>query len=99
MKNIITILAVVREMFSWYTEETRISIPVFYLGAGGAMGSLGEYLTSHTSSTDITKYIVSVNEDRLIDFRHEDLFLGRHADELYWGVLYSWLVTHAKANN
>ena len=75
-----------------------ITIPVFYLGAGGAMGSLGEYSTSLTSSADITKYIVSVNEDREIDFGHADLFLGKNADELCWGVLYSWLITHAKAN-
>jgi hypothetical protein len=76
-----------------------ITIPLFYLGAGGAMGSLGEYSTGLTSSTDITKHVVSVNEDRSIDFGHADLFLGRNADELCWGVLYSWLVTHAKANN
>jgi hypothetical protein len=76
-----------------------ITIPLFYMGAGGAMGLLGEYSTSLTSSTDITKYIVSVNDDRSIDFGHADLFLGRNADELWWGVLYSWLIAHAKANN
>jgi hypothetical protein len=76
-----------------------ITIPVFYLGAGGAMGSLGEYTTSLTSSTDITKHVVNVNEDRSIDFGHADLFLGRNADELWWGLLYSWLSKHAKANN
>ena len=87
------------EDVSFDDHLNAITIPVFYLGADGAMGSHGEYSTSLTSSTDITKYIVSVNEDRSIDFGHADLFLGRNADELCWSVLYSWLITHAKVHN
>jgi len=87
------------EDVSFDNHLDAITIPLFYLGAGGAMGSLGEYSTSLTSSTDITKFIVTFNEDRAIDFGHADLFLGRNADELCWGVLYSWLITHAKVHN
>jgi len=67
--------------------------------AGGAIGSPGEYSTGLTSSTEITKHIVSVNRDRSKDFGHADLFFGRNADEQWWGVFYSWLITLAKANN
>jgi hypothetical protein len=73
-----------------------ITIPVFYLGAGGAMGSLGEFSTSLTASTDITHYIVNIPDaEREFDYGHADLFLGQQADELVWEVLQNWLIDHA----
>lgn len=74
----------------------EIKVPIFYLGTEGGMGTLGEYTTSLTASTDVTHYTVSVNENRMVDYGHADIFMGRDADELVWDKLYSWLIDHAR---
>ncbi len=75
-----------------------IALPIFYLGAGGGGGSMGEYTGTLTASTDITNYIVTVNADRALDFGHADLFLSRDASILVWQVLYNWLISHSASH-
>jgi hypothetical protein len=72
----------------------KISLPILYIGAGGAFGTLGDYTSSLTQSKDITNYTVSLNSDRRIDFGHGDLFIGNDADDLVWKVLHQWLLNH-----
>lgn len=72
----------------------KISVPILYIGAGGAFGTLGDYTSSLTSSNDITNYTVTLTNERVTDFGHGDLFLGNDADDLVWKQLYQWLVRH-----
>ena len=72
----------------------KISVPILYIGAGGAFGTLGDYSSSLTKSSDITNYTITLTGERLTDFGHGDLFVGNDAAELVWNVLYQWLVTH-----
>ena len=73
---------------------SQITLPIFYLGAGGGFGAEeGEYTTSLTASNDVTIHEVSVQSeaDRAIDFGHADLFLGDDARNLAWKEVYRWL--------
>jgi hypothetical protein len=72
----------------------KIKLPIFYLGANGGTGKLGEYTSSLTSSTDVTNYIVSVDGNPITDYGHADLWMGRDADKLVWEPLRRWLVNH-----
>jgi hypothetical protein len=72
----------------------KISVPILYVGAGGAFGTLGDYSSSLTNSSDITNYTITLTGERLTDFGHGDLFVGNDAAELVWKVLYQWLVSH-----
>lgn len=79
--------------FDDYLDE--ITLPIYYLGAGGGMGTLGEYTIGLTSSTEVTSLTVRIpGVDRVTDFGHGDLFLGVDADELVWEPLRQWLVNH-----
>lgn len=72
-----------------------ITLPIYYLGASGGTGTLGEYSCKLTASTDLTFHIVTIpNTEAKIDFGHADLFLGRNADKLAWEALCNWLVSH-----
>lgn len=72
----------------------KISIPILYIGAGGAFGKLGDYTSTLTVSTDITNHTINLNDNRAIDFGHGDLFVAKDADDLVWKVLHDWLVKH-----
>ena len=74
----------------------KISVPILYIGAGGAFGTLGDYTATLTSSTDITSHIVTLNANRPFDFGHGELFVANDADDLVWKKLHSWLVAHNK---
>jgi hypothetical protein len=87
-----------QENVSFDDHLAEITLPILYLGAGGGGGSMGEYTGILTTSTDITHYIASVNENRAIDYGHADLFLGRDADVLVWQVLYNWLISHSASH-
>ena len=76
-----------------------ITVPIFSLGAGGGMGTLGAYSNSLTASTDVTHYVVSIpGTERKLDYGHADLFLGKHADKLAWEKLFQWLTDHTTDN-
>jgi len=75
---------------------TQISVPIFYLGAGGGFGDFGDYTSTLTSSRDITNQTVSLQpaELRNIDYGHADLFLATNAKAEAWDALRVWLATH-----
>ena len=72
----------------------RFHVPILYVGAGGAFGTLGDYSSSLTKSSDVTNYTITLSNDRSVDFGHGDLFVGNDAADLVWNVLYQWLVNH-----
>ena len=72
----------------------KISVPILYIGAGGAFGTLGDYSSTQTRSSDITNYTITQTGERLTDFGHGDLFIGNDAAALVWNRLYEWLVSH-----
>jgi pimeloyl-ACP methyl ester carboxylesterase len=73
-----------------------ITVPVFYLGAGGGFGEYGLYTLSLLGSTDVTSHIVhqTTPGQRLADFGHADLFLGNAAQTLAWQPILDWVRTH-----
>ncbi|HEX5169906.1 MAG TPA: hypothetical protein VFW11_12095 [Cyclobacteriaceae bacterium] len=74
----------------------EIAVPILYLGAGGGFGSLGNFTTNLTASTDITTYTVNKQSaaDRNIDYGHADLWMATNASNDVWDVLRQWLVDH-----
>ena len=70
-----------------------ISVPIFYIGAGGGTGAAGEHTSSLTASTDITNHLVSLAEPA-IDFGHVDTWLANDANQLVWVPLRNWIVDH-----
>ena len=73
----------------------KISVPILYIGAGGAFGTMGDHSSGLTRSNDITNYTVTITEnDRLIDFGHGDLFIANEAGDRVWKKLYQWLISH-----
>jgi hypothetical protein len=68
-----------------------ITVPVFYIGAGGGFGAYGIYTTTLLGSTDVTSLVVSKGTPRLFDYGHADLFLANDAQELVWEPLLEWI--------
>lgn len=74
----------------------RITVPILYLGAGGATGSYGHYTASLTASQDITNHTISLRTPPALDFGHGDLMLANQAPALVWEPLRQWLAGHNK---
>lgn len=74
----------------------RITIPVFYVGAGGGFGELGIYTTTLLGSTDVQTLVVHKvpAAQRLFDYGHADLFLANDAEALVWQPILSWINAH-----
>jgi hypothetical protein len=70
-----------------------ITVPVFYIGAGGGFGHYGIYTTTLLGSTDVTSLVVSKvpETQRLLDYGHADLFLASDAETLVWQPLLEWM--------
>lgn len=68
-----------------------ITVPVFYIGAGGGFGAYGIYTTTLLGSTDVSSLVVSKGPDRLSDYGHADLFLANDAEQLVWQPLLEWI--------
>lgn len=79
---------------------TQIKVPILYLGAGGGFGSLGDYTTILTASSDITTFTVNkqLSEHRHLDYGHADLWMGHQAANDVWEVLRIWLISHHSNN-
>jgi hypothetical protein len=77
-------------------QLSRIAVPILYLAAGGGFGTLGDYTTSLTASTDITTYTVNKQtpDSRAIDYGHADLWMAKQASTDVWQHLKQWLVNH-----
>lgn len=74
----------------------RITIPVFYVGAGGGFGEFGIYTTSLLGSTDVQTLVINKvpAEQRLVDYGHADLFLANDAQGLVWQPILEWIQAH-----
>lgn len=72
----------------------EINVPVFYVGAGGGFGEFGVYNTTLLASNDVTTLVVSLDEDRLVDLGHQELFLADDAEVLFWHPILDWIVDH-----
>ena len=74
----------------------QITVPVFYVGAGGGFGEYGLYTTTLLGSTDVTSLVVHKvpAAQRLSDYGHADLFLAGDAQQLVWQPILSWLQAH-----
>ncbi|HYR29480.1 MAG TPA: hypothetical protein VEU30_13500 [Thermoanaerobaculia bacterium] len=70
-----------------------ITVPVFYIGAGGGFGDYGIYTTTLLGSTDVTSLVISKvpSTQRLFDYGHADLFLANDAEELVWEPMLEWI--------
>jgi len=78
-----------------------INVPVFYVGAGGGIGSYGLYTLSLLGSTDVSNLIVSFYppDQQAFDFGHVDLFYAEDAQKLLWGDILQWLRKHQHDNS
>lgn len=74
----------------------EITVPVFYVGAGGGFGELGIYTTSLLGSTDVRTLVINKvpAEQRLLDYGHADLFLANDAQTLVWQPILDWVRAH-----
>jgi pimeloyl-ACP methyl ester carboxylesterase len=73
-----------------------ITIPVFYVGAGGGFGELGIYTTTLLGSSDVTSLVIHKTPPaaRIADYGHADLFLANDAQTLVWQPILSWIQAH-----
>src|ERR1051325_8732772 len=80
----------------WDDHLGEITVPVYYIGAGGGFGETGLYTTTLLGSADVTTNIVHKvpSTQRLLDFGHADLFLASDAEALVWQPLLAWLRAH-----
>jgi hypothetical protein len=78
-----------------------ITVPVFYVGAGGGFGSYGLYTLSLLGSTDVSNHIVSFYppDQQAFDFGHVDLFYAEDAQNLLWTNILQWLEKHQHDNS
>jgi hypothetical protein len=77
-------------------QLSRITVPVFLLGAAGGYGVAALDSTSKVGSSDVTSHIVSLLPPEQVaeDFGHGDLLFSPLAPELAWQPLLDWLRAH-----
>lgn len=70
-----------------------ITVPVFYIGAGGGFGHYGIYTTTLLGSTDVSSLVVNKvpEPQRILDYGHADLFLAHDAQTEVWEPLLAWI--------
>ncbi|MGA2980151.1 MAG: hypothetical protein ABSD76_11225 [Terriglobales bacterium] len=78
-----------------------VTVPVFYVGAGGGFGGYGLYQLSLLGSTDVSNHIVSFYppDQQAFDFGHVDLFYAEDAQKLLWSNILQWLEKHQHDNS
>ena len=71
----------------------NVTVPIHYVGAGGAFGSYGLYTLSLLGSREITHHIISFYppDQQALDFAHVDLFYADNAKDLVWSDMLDWL--------
>jgi pimeloyl-ACP methyl ester carboxylesterase len=74
----------------------EISLPVYYVGAGGGFGEYGLDTLARLGSADVSSNVVRLYgpEGRPVEFGHSDLFLADNARELVWKPLSDWIANH-----
>lgn len=78
----------------------EVTVPVFNVGVGGALGPLSGYTLSLLGSSDVTSLIVQLYppEYAAADFGHIDLLIGENAEELVWQPILAWIEAHTPRN-
>lgn len=73
-----------------------ITVPTFYVGAGGGFGAAGIYTTTLLGSQDVSSHVVQhfPEEYRLLDVGHTDIFQGYEAETLFWEPIRAWITAH-----
>ena len=70
----------------------QITVPVFYIGAGGGIGAAGLHTLTLLGSRDTRSLIQSVTPgDDLHDLGHFDIWLSQHAQHLWWQPILHWI--------
>jgi len=74
----------------------QITVPVFYVGAGGGFGEYGLYTQSLLGSADVSSHVVTTltEEARLLEHGHADIWLGADAEGLFWQPMLEWIQSH-----
>jgi hypothetical protein len=80
----------------WDDHLPEVRVPLFYVGAAGGFGTVGEYLTEIVGSQDVSSLIVRERppEEATLDVGHNDLFLSGEARELFWEPILAWIRAH-----
>jgi hypothetical protein len=79
-----------------------IEVPIFYIGAGGSGGSLGEYMATQVASCDFQSLVVSTDANPFLDFGHVDLFVAfenHDARPLVWEPILTWINEHSEGTD
>lgn len=73
-----------------------VTVPVFYVGAGGGFGRGGLFTLTLLGSEDVSSKIISFfpPKQAAFDFAHVDPFNARDARDLVWSPILGWLSQH-----
>ena len=76
----------------------KIKIPVFYIGAGGGVGSYGTYGLKLLGSTNKQSLIVNTYtaDNDLLNYGHMDLLYANNASVLVWTPICQWINSNFK---
>lgn len=79
-----------------YNPYRHIRVPIFYIGAHGGFGMVGEYTVRLTRSRDVKILNIQLlpAEDRNRDYGHVDLVYSPSAEGMVWAPLRDWLKAH-----
>jgi hypothetical protein len=80
----------------WDDHLSRITVPILYLGAAGAVGDLGTHSTTLLGSRGVTLHVVRLlpPDQRASDIGHADIWNATAASQLFWQPLLEWIVGH-----
>ena len=75
---------------------SEITVPVHYIGAGGAFGDWGLYTLDLLGSSDITSTIVRQYppELQILDIGHVDIWTATNSPALFWTPILDWINDH-----
>ena len=84
----------------WDDYLADVTIPVFNVGASGALGNISDYTLTLLGSCDVTSLVVELYspEEIYLDFGHIDLFVADNAPSLVWMPVLDWINDHSCRN-
>jgi len=75
----------------WEQDLGAIELPVLSLEAGGGFGPLMDGALDRLVSADVTRHVVQLQANPLLDFGHVDLFTAENAAALAWQPTLDWI--------
>ena len=80
----------------WDDHLSEVRVPVLYVGAGGAYGSLGEHQTQLLGSDDVTTLVVRQQPEELaaLDIGHNDILWSPAMRDFFWRPILNWVRKH-----